>query len=128
MELIFKSAAAAISGAVIIMLIKRHNPELSTILSICTVTVILISALTFVSELKELVRTAVRLSGTSDIYISAVLTCLAVSIVTKLGSDICRDASQAALASTVEFAGTVCAVSIVLPIVSSMLELVGEMV
>ena len=128
MELIFKSAAAAVSVSVIIMLIKRHNPELSTVLSICAVTVILISALGFASEIRELVRSAARLSTISDIYIFAILKCLAVSIVTKLGAELCRDANQAALASAVEFSGTLCAVSIVLPLISSMLDLVGEMV
>lgn len=128
MELIFKSAAAAISAAIIIMLIKRHNPELSTVLSICSVTVILISALSFLGELKELVRSAVRISGVSDIYLTVILKCLAVSVVTKLGSELCRDASQAALATTVEFAGTICAISLAMPLISTMLELVGEMV
>ena len=128
MELIFKSAAAAISATIIIILIKRHNPELSTVLSICAVTVILISALSFLGELKELVRSAVRISGVSDIYLTVILKCLAVSVVTKLGSELCRDASQAALATTVEFAGTICAISLAMPLISTMLELVGEMV
>ena len=128
MELIFRATAAALCAAIIIMLIRKHNPELTTVLSICSVTVILISALTFVSEIKELVRNAAGFSGISEIYISAVLKCLAVSVVTKLGADLCRDANQAALASAVEFSGTVCAVTIVLPLINSMLELVGEMV
>ena len=78
MELIYKSVAAAITSAVIILLIKRHNPELSTLLSISAVVVILLSALGFVMELKELIRSAIRFSGTSEIYISAILKCLAV--------------------------------------------------
>lgn len=128
MELIFKSAAAAVSVSVIVILIKRHNPELSTVLSIGAVTVILVSTLGFLSGITELVRGVYRFSGTSEIYISAILKCLAVSLVTKLGSDLCRDANQAALATTVEFTGTVCALSVVLPLINSMLELVGEMV
>lgn len=128
MELIYKSVAAAITSAVIILLIKRHNPELSTLLSISAVVVILLSALGFVMELKELIRSAIRFSGTSEIYISAILKCLAVSIITKLGAEICKDASQAALAATVEFTGTVCAIGIALPLVRSMLELVRNMV
>lgn len=110
------------------MLIKRHNPELSTLLSICAVVVILLSALGFVMELKELIRSAVRFSGTSEIYLTAILKCLAVSIITKLGAELCKDASQAALAATVEFTGAVCAIGIALPLVRSMLELVRNMV
>ena len=128
MELIYKAVAAAVTTAVIILLIKRHNPELSTVLSICAVAVILLSSMGFVMELKALINSAVRFSGTSEIYITAILKCLAVSIITKLGADICKDASQAALASTVEFAGTVCAISITLPLVKGMLELVRKMV
>lgn len=110
------------------MLIKRHNPELSTVLSICAVTVILTSAVGFMAEIKEIAYSAVRFSGASEIYMTAILKCLAVSLVTKIGTELCRDANQAALAAVVEFAGTVCAVSIVMPLLGSMLELVGEMV
>lgn len=128
MELIYKAVGAAISTAVIVLLIKRHNPELSTLLSLCAVTVIMLAAVSFSLELRELIRSAARFADTSDIYIVSILKCLAISIVTKLGGELCKDAGQAALSSALEFTGTICAMTVVLPLVRNMLGLIGEMV
>ena len=69
-----------------------------------------------------------RLAEISDIYLISILKCLAVSIIAKLSSDLCKDAGQAALASAVEFAGCVCAATVVLPLIINMINLVGTMV
>lgn len=53
---------------------------------------------------------------------------MAVAIVTKLASELCREASQSAAASAVELAGTLCAFSVALPLIMSMLKMIGGMV
>lgn len=128
MELILKAAAAALTASFIALLLKKFNPELSGLLSLCTIAVIMITAVNFIGELKELIRTANRLAEISDIYLISILKCLAVSIVAKLSSDLCKDAGQAVLASAVEFAGCVCAATVVLPLIINMINLVGTMV
>ena len=44
MELLFKSAAAALSAAVFGLLLRRKNPELTSLLSVAAVAVLLIAA------------------------------------------------------------------------------------
>lgn len=128
MELILKSAAAALTAAIIALVIKRGNPELATALSLCTLTVIMTAVLGFASGLRDFMDEASKLANTSGIYISSVLKCLAAAIITKLASELCRDSGQAALAASVDFAGSICALALVLPLISSMLKLIGEMV
>lgn len=128
MELIFKAAATALFSAIVGLLIKRYNPEISVLLSACAVAVISIAALDFASELKTLVKTVKTLVGTSDMLITPILKCVAVAVVTKLTSELCRDSSQAASASAVELAGTLCAMSVAMPLIISALKLIGGMV
>lgn len=128
MELIYKAAAVAICVSLIGLALKKFNPELNGLMSICTISLVLFAALNFAVELKELVTDAGKLVDVSDVYISAIFKCLAVSVITKLSSDLCRDAGQAALASTVEFSGCVCAAMVVLPLIVNMINLVGTMV
>lgn len=128
MELIFKAVGAAVSTTVIIIIIKRHNHELSVLLSICAVTVIMLAAVNFSLELRELIKSAAKMVDSADIYIVSILKCLAISIITKLGTDLCKDAGQAALASALEFTGTVCAMTVVLPLLKNMIHLIGDMV
>lgn len=110
------------------LLIKRSNPELSLALSACTVALILIGALGFAKGILELSEAVKTIAGGSAKFISPVLKCVAVAIVTKLASELCREASQSAAASAVELAGTLCAFSVALPLIMSMLKMIGGMV
>ena len=128
MELIYKAAAAALTAMFIGLILKRWNPELATALNLCTICLILMISMEFIAKLRDVVRTAKLLTDTSELYFSAVLKCLAISLVSKFSADLCKDAGQSALASTVEFAGTVCALCVMMPLLQSALQLIGEFV
>lgn len=128
MELIFKAAAAALAASAAALLIKRTNPEISLLLGACTAALIAIAAMGFAKSLRELSDAVRTISGTAAAFTAPVMKCAAVAIVTKLAADLCRDASQGAAAGAVELAGTVCALSIAMPLVMSMLKMIGGMV
>ena len=128
MELIVKAAALALTAALIGIVLRRTNPELSLLLSICTVVLIMGAALGFAKSFTELAQTVQRIFGVSETLIKPVLKCVAVAIITKMTSDLCKDSSQAAAASAVELAGTVCALCIIMPILMSMLTAIGGMI
>ena len=128
MELIVKAAALALTAALIGIVLRRTNPELSLLLSICTVVLIMGAALGFAKSFTELAQTVQRIFGVSETLIKPVLKCVAVAIITKMTSDLCKDSSQAAAASAVELAGTVCALCIIMPLLMSMLTALGGMI
>ena len=128
MELIVKAAALALTAALIGIVLRRTNPELSLLLSICTGVLIMGAALGFAKSFTELAQTVQRIFGVSETLIKPVLKCVAVAIITKMTSDLCKDSSQAAAASAVELAGTVCALCIIMPLLMSMLTAVGGMI
>ena len=128
MELIVKAAALALTAVLIGIVLRRTNPELSLLLSICTVVLIMGAALGFAKSFTELAQTVQRIFGVSETLIKPVLKCVAVAIITKMTSDLCKDSSQAAAASAVELAGTVCALCIIMPLLMSMLTAIGGMI
>ena len=128
MELIVKAAALAMTAALIGIVLRRTNPELSLLLNICTVVLIMGAALGFAKSFTELAQAVQRIFGVSETLIKPVLKCVAVAIITKMTSDLCKDSSQAAAASAVELAGTVCALCIIMPLLLSMLTAIGGMI
>ena len=128
MELILKAAALALTAALIGIVLRRTNPEMTLVLSICTVVLIMGAALGFAKSFTELAQTVQRIFGVSETLIKPVIKCVAVAIITKLTSDLCKDSSQAAAASAVELAGTVCAMCIIMPLLMSMLTAIGGMI
>lgn len=128
MELILKAAALALTAALIGIVLRRTNPEMTLLLSICTVVLIMGAALGFAKSFTELAQTVQRIFGVSETMIKPVIKCVAVAIITKMTSDLCKDSSQAAAASAVELAGTVCALCIIMPLLMSMLTAIGGMI
>ena len=128
MELILKAAALALTAALIGIVLRRTNPEMTLLLSVCTVVLIMGAALGFAQSFTELAQTVQRIFGVSETMIKPVIKCVAVAIITKMTSDLCKDSSQAAAASAVELAGTVCALCIIMPLLMSMLTAIGGMI
>ncbi len=120
-----KSAAAALTAAAVGLLIKKSNPEISMLLGACVTALIVTAAMGFAEGIKELSETVKNIAGGTETLIAPVVKCLAVAIITKLSSDLCRDSSQTAVASAMELAGSICAMSIAMPLILSVLKMIG---
>ncbi len=120
-----KSAAAAFMAVAVGLLIKKSNPEISMLLGACVAALIVTAAMGFSKGIKELSETVKNIAGGSETFIAPVMKCLAVAIITKLSSDLCRDSSQAAVGSALELAGSICAMSIAMPLIMSVLKMIG---
>lgn len=125
MELLLKTSSVAILAIVAGVLVKKTNPELSLLLSITVVTMILLAAIGVSDGLRSLRQAVKLLYDDSEIYISVIFRCLGVALITKIASDMCRDASQSAIASALEISGTVCALSLVMPLLMNLLDVIG---
>lgn len=126
MDLILKAGAAAVLTAVVGLLLKKHNPEAALLLGAVTAVGLICAALGMLNGFGELRRLARQMIGRdSELFLSPVLKCLAISIVTKLSAEICRDASQNAAAAAVELMGSVCSLSVVMPLLLSVLQTIG---
>lgn len=122
-----KCAASALLSTVICLLIKRTNPEISILLSAGAIVVITVAAMSFAQGIKELSAIVKTIAGSSQVFIAPVLKCVGIGAVTKITTELCRDASQSSTAAAVDMAGTLCAIGVAMPLVVSMLKLIGGM-
>lgn len=123
-----KCAALALCACAVCLLIKRSNPELSLALSAATALMIALAAFRLGECVNELAATVKTIIGTANTTVAPVLKCVAIAAVTKISGELCRDAAQSAMAATVELAGTMCAIAVAMPMVISMLKLIGGMI
>ncbi len=128
MELIYKASALALLSAVVSLLLKKQNPEAALLLSVLTAVGILIAAMGLLNGLQELREQIRKILGGSEVLIAPIMKCLAIAIVTRIASELCKDSAQNAAAAAVELAGTVCAVSTVMPLLMSVLKMIGGLV
>lgn len=128
MEPAFKASALAAVIAMLTLIIKRTNPELSALVSLAAVAAILTAAVGASETLREILSEIRILSADCGKYAAPLMKCTAISVVTKISAELCRDASQSSVASAVELAGTMCAFAAASPMIFTMLRMIGDMV
>ncbi len=121
-----KVAAAAVTVSVLGLLLRRYNPELVLLLAAVTAAGTLLASLGLLDGLREL-RALLRsiLGDGAETLMAPVVKSLAITLLCRFAADLCRDASQNSLASAVELAGNLCCVGITLPLLMSVLKLLG---
>lgn len=123
-----KCAAAALLATAICLLIKRTNPEIAMLLSAGTIVVIMSAAMGFARSITELAAIIKTMTEDSDVMIIPVLKCVGIGAITKISSELCRDAAQSSAAAAVDMAGTLCAIGVSMPLIVTVLKLIGGMV
>ncbi len=122
-----KCAALAVFSSLVTLIIRRVNPELSFALAGVTTAVLILACAGVMDELLSALRETQLIFGTSAAEFRPMLKCLGIAIVSRFGADLCRDASQSALASAVEMAGSLCADAVAMPVIISLMTTIGGM-
>ena len=127
MELPVKVCGVLLVSCCAALIIRKSNPELSLLLSMAAVTLVLGVAATLFRPLEDLWEKTWELYGVGDAYLLPVLKCCAMALVAKLTAELCREASQSAAASAVEYLGVLCALGAAMPLIATMMTAIGEM-
>ena len=127
MELLIKCTALALFSAISALLIRRINPELSLAISAAAAVVILLSAAMLLRELTDSMKELEHVFGSQIVQARPILKCLGIALISKFGSDLCKDASQSALAAAVETAGSLCAAAVAMPMILALMTTIGGM-
>ena len=128
MEQMAQVAILCIVGAVLGLMIKKNTPEMALLLSVAVGGIILLSLLQEAGEIWNFLWDLTERTGVPQAVFSPLMKTVGIAIVTKIGSDLCRDAGESAMASLVETAGAICAILAALPLLQSVIELVEEMI
>lgn len=124
MAVLIKAILLLIAVTLVSLLLRKNAPEQAMLLTMAAVTAVLLAAGSYAGafrELAELTRTVLDTGGEAT---GPILKCAAVGVVAKLGANFCRDASQSAAAAAVELLGTLCALSVAMPLILSVLKTV----
>ena len=127
MENLLKVGAAAVVGCAIGLVLRRSNPESSLLISIALSIFAAYISFEVISSVLSFLRSLADEAGIPIATLAVVLRTAGISILTKLVSDICRDAGQAGVASGVELAGAVTAIYMALPMFRTALDMINAL-
>ena len=122
MELL-KLAALCVACLLPVTLLRKKTPEQALLLTIAILAVALARCLRAGAPLLEEVRGLFDRAGIELAYVSILLRTLAAALVTRFCADLCKDGGSQALASAVETAGAVAALTMALPLLRAVVDL-----
>ena len=128
MEAVFQVTGVCLVGALLAVVVRRGSPELSLLLTLGGVTVVLVSLAEPLGELLDFLTELGERSGVPQRLFLPLYKTVGISLVVRVGGDLCRDAGESALASAVETAGAVCALLAALPLLRAVLDLLMELI
>ena len=126
MDTIVQISAIAIVAAICAYLIRQHTGSLSTVLSIAACILILLLSFRFLAPVMSVAKRLQTLSGLSETATAPMLKIAGIGVLTQVAGGVCEDAGEKTLTNAVQIAGTVLSVYVSLPLMSSVLDLLEQ--
>ena len=127
MEQVFQVTAMCVVGSLLALAIRRGSPEQALLLALGAAVLALSVLLENLGEVAAFLTELAEKSGLPDTLFLPLYKILGIALVVRIGSGLCRDAGEQALASVVETAGTICALLAALPLLRAVLSMLLEL-
>ncbi len=114
----------AILAVVLLAVLRPIRPELAVLLTLGAGAVILLSLLPLIQRIIELLTTLAQRGNVQSLYLETILRIVGIAYIVEFGSQVARDAGEGALAAKVELGGKILILSLALPILLSVVQLV----
>ena len=123
MELVVKAAVICVVVSLTAALLERDTPQLGLLLILAAVAVVMTFALSFYEEVRDMADSLMEQAGLDRELFRPIVKIIAISMIARLGGDLCKDSGQGTLASLLELVGTVCALAAAQPLLLRALEI-----
>lgn len=124
MDEIVKIVGISIVSVVLIILIKQYRPEFAIYISLIAGILILYFVLDKLSDIINLLKSIANRSGINNNFLGILLKMTAIAFLSEFAISICKDSGEAAIASKVELASKAIIISMSIPIIYNLLEVI----
>lgn len=121
---ILQIVGLGIVAAVIIVVLRAQKPEMAVQVSIVTGVVIFLLLASKLSAVLDLLEGYADRVEINTVYFTTVLKIVGIAYIAEFGAEVCRDAGESSIASKIELGGKVIIVVLAVPIVTSLLDLI----
>ncbi len=121
---IVKIIGIGLTSLIIIIILKQYKPEFTIYVSlICGSTILLM----LIGKLNGIIIVLTNLSnkiGIGNEFLKIILKITGIAILTEFAVSICKDSGETAIANKIDLGGKIIIVSISIPIITALLELI----
>ena len=124
MSEVVKIIGIGMIALIIIIIVKQYRPEFAIYISIISGILILLISLQKMGEIVILIQNISQKAGINGKFLSILLKITGIAILTEFAVSVCKDSGESAIASKIEMGSKVIIISMSVPIISSLLELI----
>lgn len=119
--------AVGIIGAVLSITVKNVKPELAVFVGLAAGIMIFMGVIGRLSDVVQLLTELTKSAAISNAYIQVILKIIGIAYIAEFGMQLCKDANEAVIASKIELAGKVLIMTVSVPIILGVLDMVTEL-
>lgn len=121
---IIKFALVGIICAVLVVVVRQQRPELAVIVQLAGIAVLAILSIEYLKNIfAETDGLFSEVEFLNDGYLELLVKILWIAAVTKIGSDICKDSANSAMATIVELVGKTVILAMCLSLIKTLAEI-----
>lgn len=121
---IIKIVGIALIALVIIIMLKQYRPEYAIFISILTGILILILVMDRLTGIINLIQSIEDKFSINTQFIALLIKITGIAFLSEFAVNICKDSGEAAIASKIEIGSKIIIISMSIPIISSLLEII----
>ena len=121
---IVKIVSIALIGLVIIILLKQYKPEYAIYISLLTGMLILLFIMDRLSGIIHLIQSIANQAQINNQFIGILLKITGIAFLSEFAISICKDSGETAVASKIEIGTKIIIISMSIPIISNLLEII----
>ena len=111
---------------IIIVILKQYKPEFAIYVSMVAGVLILVLSIQKLTGIINLLQSLANKTYINKSFLSILLKITGIAFITEFAVSICSDAGEKAIASKIEIGSKVIIIAMSIPIITSLLELVIE--
>lgn len=125
---IIKIVGIALIALIIIVMLKQYRPEYAIFITILTGVLILFLVMDRLTGIINLIKTIQSKSLVNMEFIALLIKITGIAFLSEFAVSICKDSGEAAIASKIELGSKIIIISMSIPIISSLLEIILKIV
>ena len=121
---IIKIIGIALIALIIIIMLKQYRPEYAIFISILTGVLILFLVIDRLTGIINLIESIQSKFSINTQFIALLIKITGIAFLSEFAVSICKDSGEAAIASKIELGSKIIIISLSIPIISSLLEII----
>ena len=123
---VIKIIGIGLLALIIIVILKQYKPEFAIYVSMVAGVLILVLSIQKLTGIINLLQSLANKTYINKSFLSILLKITGIAFITEFAVSICSDAGEKAIASKIEIGSKVIIIAMSIPIITSVLELVIE--